>query len=1290
MKRKRLYAAITAVICTAAMTSVMPMQSVQASALVQNDFEITYGGWYAESPDWSADVTAIEGIGFDGTRGMKVTDRTSPEDGAVSEKDLYLTGGERYDYSVRVSAETDQHFKLTLTVEDIKTGEKTVKILDEKDVKGGEWAMLSASYKAPMNSKSFKLTITTDTTDDFVYDDVKVVGKQQTLVASAAASDKGLKDMLVNYGIRSGNILNGSTINNNTIKDILLKDCNAIECENETKPDATLVASGSTDTNINVRDSSFAKIADWCAQNNLGFRGHTLVWHSQTPEWFFKQNMAGNSGSYVSESVMDQRLESYIKNMFNLYATKYPNLNVYAYDVCNECMNDSNGGPRNKGYGNGASPWVSIYGDNHFIDKAFAYARKYAPKNCKLYYNDYNEYASFKRDAILTTAKRIKAAGNLDGVGMQSHINANANDGWSGETQYLTAMKMYLEAGLDVQITELDISTDGGKYSLDQQANRYKNILKAAIDWNSDQSHQSRVTLFQVWGPNDGNSWVGTDKNTGRSNAPLLYTSDNQPKAAYTALTSLVPQSQWGDGTKFSDDFVVKEPELDADGYWFHYTFENGVDGFSGRGSAGVTSSSTEAYQGSKSLSCTGREDIWNGASISLPSNIFKPGTAYSFSAVVKYTSGADSEPFHYSLQYVGSDGETHYDKIVEGQEIAKDSWTQLANTSFTIPAGASDVQLYFETADTTCDFYVDEVIAAPDGTVINGPKGNPVLNSKILGDVNCDGVISAADLSALKTALKTEKFLSSSSKKNADVNSSLKVTEADAEALLDYLLTKITKFPVAEPEVTQVDFTQMEASFNNMKLATSTKKDTENNPCTTQRFGADPGWMVYEDRLYLYTTNDAFEYNSAGNMQENTYNSGTINCISSADLVNWTDHGPIPVAARNGRTQGGVAKWAANAWAPDALHKKINGKEKFFLYFANNGSGVGVLSSDSPTSGFVDPIGSELVSKSKVGNMNDVVWMFDPGVYYDEATDEAYLFMGGGVDGRDKANPKTGRCMKLGDDMISISGNAVTLENPYLFEDSSLIKIGDTWYYSYCANWNVPGGTNINGVSFGNADILYMTSKNPMGPWTSSQLSGMVFANTGSQRLDNGGNNHHSIVYFKGKYYVAYHARQTEIRLGVNGGKGFNYRSTHIDECSFNNGKLSCTGSMAGVKQLEYLNPYQTVQAETMANQGGIQIKGVGDTVVSDIQKGDWIKLKGVDFKDGCKSFAARASSKNGAIIKVTKGSPDGEAFAYIEVPAGGTMTDIAPVACNSIDGVNDICFVFSGELEFDSWSFK
>ncbi len=1293
MKHKRIFAALSAAACAASVFSAMPLSlTAEAAALVSNDFEINYGGWYAESAEWTAELTAIEGGGFGGSRGMQITGRSDAGDGAVSEKDLYLVGGKRYDYSVRVFCETDQTFRLTLLTVDKTTGEETLKELDSKFVKGGTWETLSASYAAPANSKEFKLCITTDSTDDFVFDDVTIRGKQDLV---AAAADTGLKDMLVNYGIRSGNIFNGTTIGDTDICNILLKDCNAIECENETKPDATLAwnGKGCTNTDIKVRDDSFAKIAEFCASHGLAFRGHTMVWHSQTPEWFFKENMEGNSGSYVSESVMNQRLESYIKNMFALYATKYPDLNLYAYDICNECMNDSNGGPRNKGYNNGNSPWVSVYGDNHFIDKAFEYARKYAPETCHLFYNDYNEYAGFKRDAIITTAKRIKAAGNLDGVGMQSHINANANDGWSGENQYLTAMKMYLEAGLEVQITELDISTDGGKYTLDQQANRYKNILKAAIDWNASHPSGARVTLFQVWGPNDNHSWVGTDKATGHSNQPLLYYGNNQPKPAYNALISLVPKSEWGDGTQFAGDTPLPEPELDSDGYWFHYTFENGTENFAGRsGAETLTSSGSEAFAGSKSLSVTDRESAWNGASTTLNTRIFKAGEKYSFSGNVKYTSGPATDKFHFTMQYKDADNETQYLKIAT-ETVPKGQWVQLSNISFEIPAGASSPVIYFETDDSTTSFYVDEVIGAPEGKVIPGAGKGKQL---ILGDVDCDENITGKDLSALKQVI-AGKWSDAIGELAADVDQSGEVDATDAKLLMQYLTKQITEFPVAERP-----FKDLSAQFNSIRLGTSLKKDNENNPLTTQRYGADPGWMVYKDRLYIYTTNDAFEYTSGGKLQINTYNSGTINCISSADLVNWTDHGPIPVADRNGRTTDGAAKWAGAAWAPDACWKTIDGKDKFFLYFANSAGGIGVLTADSPVGPWHDPLGHALITKS-TPNCNDVEWMFDPGVYYDPTTDEGYIAFGGGrANNVPAATPGTGRIAKLGSDMISLEGNPVKMDTPYLFEDSSLIKIGDTWYYSYCSNWNVPGGTNINGVGFGNADILYMTSKNALGPWSSNTLKGNVFKNTATQRIDNGGNNHHSIIYFKGEYYVAYHSRQYALRTGltfVDGGdpnnasknsNDGNYRSTQLNKATFNpsTGQITCNGDMKGCEQIEALNPYEDVRAATMANQSGIQINGYGaNTTVGGIDPGDWIQLKGVSFSKGCKNFTACASSQKGCIIEVLDG--DGKAFAFAEIPAGGQMTKVTSATLN-VSGTTDIKFVFNGDCEFDSWSFS
>ncbi|MBQ6555856.1 MAG: carbohydrate binding domain-containing protein [Firmicutes bacterium] len=154
-------------------------------------------------------------------------------------------------------------------------------------------------------------------------------------------------------------------------------------------------------------------------------------------------------------------------------------------------------------------------------------------------------------------------------------------------------------------------------------------------------------------------------------------------------------------------------------GWYFDSTFESGTDSWSGRGAASVSSSSSQKYVGSKSLAVTGRTATWNGASKSLDTATYVPGNKYSFSANVKYTSGNSTEPFYLKLQYDAS-GSTHYATIAEAT-VTKGNWTQLANKSFTIPSGASNMQLYVETGSTKCDFYMDEVIVAKDGTSISG-----------------------------------------------------------------------------------------------------------------------------------------------------------------------------------------------------------------------------------------------------------------------------------------------------------------------------------------------------------------------------------------------------------------------------------------------------------------------------------------------------------------------------------------------------------------------------------------
>lgn len=447
-----------------------------------------------------------------------------------------------------------------------------------------------------------------------------------------------------------------------------------------------------------------------------------------------------------------------------------------------------------------------------------------------------------------------------------------------------------------------------------------------------------------------------------------------------------------------------------------------------------------------------------------------------------------------------------------------------------------------------------------------------------------------------------------------------------------------------------------------------SCKNDSNSNPIVTQRFNADPGVMVYNDEVYVYSTNDVLEYKN-GQIGENTYGKiTTLNCFSSKDLVNWTDHGTIQVAGSNG-----AARWARNSWAPCATHKVINGQEKFFLYFADGASGIGVLTADSPTGPWRDPLGRAMINK-QTANCWNVEWMFDPAVMVD-SDGTGYLCFGGGVPGQQFAHPKTARIARLGQDMTSVSGTPAGIDAPYILEDSGINKIGNKYYYSYCSNWNTSNG-------FNNAAIEYMVSDRPMGPY---KYAGEIMKNPGVFFPGSTGNNHHSIFEFRGKQYMAYHTRAVEsatIR------KSLGYRSTQIDPISVGQGKIDpLTPTMKGPGQLSYVNPYETVQAETIFNQGGINVAGSGDTYVTDIQTGDFTSVKGVNFSKGVTNITAKVRSGGTGAIEIRVGSATGNMIGKINVSnTNGQFREFSGTV-NSVSGVQNVYFVYNGSFEFDSW---
>ncbi|GAA4841663.1 hypothetical protein GCM10023221_19420 [Luteimicrobium xylanilyticum] len=495
-------------------------------------------------------------------------------------------------------------------------------------------------------------------------------------------------------------------------------------------------------------------------------------------------------------------------------------------------------------------------------------------------------------------------------------------------------------------------------------------------------------------------------------------------------------------------------------------------------------------------------------------------------------------------------------------------------------------------------------------------------------------------------------------------------------------------------------------------------------NPLMDYQYGADPWAMVYDGRVYEYMTGDgsyidadgnvvqAYETDGDGNVKDNSYGKiQTINVISSSDLVNWRNEGAIKVAGSHG-----AATWASNSWAPAATHKTIDGKEKFFLYFANSGGGIGVLTSDSPTGPWKDPIGKPIVSSSTPGT-SGVVWMFDPAVLVDD-DGSAYLYFGGGVpstNGTSSADqtdhPKSTRVIKLGDDMVSTVGSAETIDAPGVFEDSGINKIGDTYYYSYCTNFS--HSATIDGHEVPTGTIAYMTSKNPMGPFT---YQGTILANPGSF-FGAGGNNHHAMFEFKDQWYITYHAQTVQTAL-VKGGsldKEHGYRSTQIDTVTVaDDGSIEhATGTYRGVDQVGSLDPFQEISAATIAWDSGIQDaydadsgirvapKGSdssGDQVLTNVDDGEWTALSGVDFgDDGAARVSADVRSRSGGTVQVRLDAVDGDVVGTLDVPAGGDDADWTTVSVpltKTVTGTHDVFFTFAGEGDdhlFDvaSWRF-
>jgi endo-1,4-beta-xylanase len=318
---------------------------------------------------------------------------------------------------------------------------------------------------------------------------------------------------------------------------LLRQHFNSITPENEMKFESLQGTEGRFSYDAADRIVAFAE------QHAMKIRGHALVWHTQNPAWLF----ANGSGGTVSRETLLARMRTHISNVMQHFKGK-----VYAWDVVNEAiLEDGSYRTQNEEEGK-QSRWYEILGES-YIAEAFRAAHAADP-DAKLFYNDFYNYIPAKRDGIYAMLRGLLEDGvPVHGVGLQGHLNIEpssdaANQAYHQHVENMeAAIELYASLGLEVQVTELDVSLyiPGITYTPEtfytaatftdelqtQQAERYRAFFEMF------RRQADKLTGVTFWGIADDNTWL-SEFSSGRKDFPLLFDTSHEPKQAYDAVVS--------------------------------------------------------------------------------------------------------------------------------------------------------------------------------------------------------------------------------------------------------------------------------------------------------------------------------------------------------------------------------------------------------------------------------------------------------------------------------------------------------------------------------------------------------------------------------------------------------------------------------------------------------------------------------------------------------------------------------------------------------------------------------
>ena len=280
------------------------------------------------------------------------------------------------------------------------------------------------------------------------------------------------------------------------------------------------------------------KFVEFGEQNGMWITGHCLIWHSQLPRWF----CVDEKGENVTPEVLKARMKSHISTVVGRYKGR-----IHGWDVVNEAILEDGSYRKSKFY--------EILGEE-FIPLAFQYAQE-ADSNVELYYNDYNEWYPGRRETVIRLIKTLKERGiRIDAIGMQGHVGM---DGPS-IAEYEETILAYTNAGVNVMVTELDLSIlpppsrDIGadiatNIEYQKEFNPYTEGVPddVMLAWTNRMldffnlflKYQGKVTRVTLWGVTDGGSWKNNFPVFGRTDYPLLFDRNHQPKPVVEEIVKL-------------------------------------------------------------------------------------------------------------------------------------------------------------------------------------------------------------------------------------------------------------------------------------------------------------------------------------------------------------------------------------------------------------------------------------------------------------------------------------------------------------------------------------------------------------------------------------------------------------------------------------------------------------------------------------------------------------------------------------------------------------------------------